>query len=351
MRARLVVAGAIVCVIAVLGKAESTPVADRHVAGDPAPLAGGAPAAPCSFDQFCSNLTLTQGFVADGEWIPGLPQIGFVTTNNTIVTLDGACAVLGQSAITGPGFPGPVTRSFAWGVQGGDSWVGSWQVPGGPTPELYHLDSSLGVIASYVFNDPGTGAAMQISGLAMDADRGDLWAILRNNNPNDPPNPPVSRFVEFDITVDPPVIIQGPIDVPWPGGPSAVSSAGLDYNSQDCTLLALRQDPNNVGQTALVVFQDLNPSGAGGVTLLGECAIANQPCRGAGTTPNRPWGVALIEGASPYAIYSDLNLLADCAMIEQPADFHLAGLPPFSGQCAAPVTPSTWGQIKARFAR
>jgi hypothetical protein len=291
---------------------------------------------------------LAQGFVADGEALPGSAQVGFVTTNNTIVIIDGACAVSGETPITGPGFPGPVTRSFAWGIGGGDSWVGTWLISGAPDPELYHLDGTFTVIDSYTFTDSGTGLPMQISGLAMDVDRGHLWGILRNN-----PAGTVSRFVEFDVNVDPPVLLQGPIDVPWPGGPSAISSAGLDYNQQECTLVALRQDVNNTGATSLAVFQDLNPFGPGGVTLLGDCSIPNVPCTGAGAGTNRPWGVAVVEGGVPYAIYSDLNLLPDqgCTLIEQPADFHFVALPPFTGLCPLPVSPSTWGQIKARYRR
>lgn len=340
---------AIFSAVAALAPAASILASDLHIPGDPDPDAMPGPAragALCTGDQWCVNHSLAQGFVADGEWIPNLPSAGFVTTNNTIVMLDGGCSVLGETAILGLGTPSPVTRGFAWGIQGGDSWLGSWLVQGGPAPKLYLLDPGFAVLAEYEFQDSGTGLAMQISGLAMDSDRGHLWAILRNN-----PVGTVSRFVEFDVNVDPPVILQGPIDVPWPGGPSSISSAGLEYNGQDCTLLALRQDANNVGQTSLVIFQDLNPQGGGGVALVGDCSIANQPCTGAGTGPNRPWGVALVEGVTSMVIYSDLNVLSDCAMIEQPADFHTIGLPPFSGQCAVPVDPSTWGRIKSRYIR
>jgi hypothetical protein len=338
---------AVVLGTSVVVAAGQAPASDSHVSGDPQPGVkimsfGDA----CTDNLACVEHPLAAGFMADGEWNPVTQLVGFVTTGNTVVVTDGLCAVQGETAITGPDFPGPVTRSFAWGNQAGDSWVGSWLVTGFPTAALYHLDGTFTVLNSYIIQDTGTGLEMQISGLAMDHDRGHLWGILRNN-----PAGTVSRFVEFDVNVDPPVIIQGPLDVPWPGGPSSISSAGLEYNSQDCTLLALRQDVNNIGATSLVVFQDVDPDGAGGVTLLGECSIANTPCVGTGMATNRPWGIALIEGGTSYAIFSDLNLAADCATPEPPIDLHFITPPPFSGLCAVAVNPASWGQIKSLYSR
>lgn len=320
--------------------------ADLHLPGDPLPGAGPSFAAdPCASDTWCGDHALSEGFAADGEWDPVSGKVGFVTTINSIVVRDALCTAMSETDITGGDFPGPLSRSFAWGLGQGDSWVGSWLATGAPAPKLYHLDATFAVIASYSFADPGTGLDMQLSGLALDRARGHLWGILRNN-----PAGTVSRFVEFDVNVDPPVVLQGPLDVPWPGGPSAVSSAGLEYNQEDCTILAMRQDANNVGETSLVLFQDVNPGGTG-VVLLGECSIANSPCTGAGQSSNRPWGIALVETPSVYAIYSDLNLATGCQTIEQPADFHVVGIPPFTGLCVSPVTERSWGGIKAMYRR
>jgi hypothetical protein len=322
----------------------ATAADDRHVPGDsyPAPIYGGG--VPCATNVYCgsSDTALTDGFVADGEYDPVNQRSGFVTTENTILIVDNLCGVQSESDIIGADFPGPATRSFAWGIGAGDCWVGSWNVTGS-SPKLYHLDATFNTIGTYTFPDAGTGLDMQFSGLAMDRDRGHLWGILRNN-----PAGTFSRLVELDVNVDPPAVLQGPIDVPWPGGASAVGSAGLEYNNADCTLLALQQDAGNVGATFLVALQDVNPAGAGGVTLLGECQIANTPCTGAGQGTNRPWGITLIDGPPAYAVFSDLNLQGDCASIDQPADFHLIEGPAVTGICASPVTPSTWGQIKAR---
>ena len=321
--------------------------ADLHLPGDPLPGAGPSFAAdPCGSDTWCGDHALSEGFVADGEWDPVSGNVGFVTTINSILVRNAVCAGVSATDITGGDFPGPVTRSFAWGRGQGDSWVGSWVATGAPAPQLYHLDATFAVIAAYSFPDSGTGLNMQFSGLALDRARGHLWGILRNN-----PAGTLSRFVELDVNVDPPVVLQGPLDVPWPGGPSAVSSAGLEYNQQDCTILAMRQDANNVGVTSLVLFQDVNPVGKGGVALLGECSIANSPCTGGGQGSNRPWGIALIESPAAYVVYSDLNLATGCGTIEQPADFHIIGLPPFSGLCVVPVTERTWGGIKALYRR
>jgi hypothetical protein len=328
--------------------AGAAPATDLHIPGDPFPGEVTSSLQACLDNVHCLDHTLVDdaGFIADGEWDPGSGNVGFVTTNNTIVVITAICGLQGETNITGTDFPGPVTRGFAWGIQSGDCWVSSWLVGGAPAPKLYHLDGTFNVLNSYSFLDTGTGLDMQCSGLAMDRDRGHLWAILRNN-----PAGTVSRFVEFDVNVDPPVILQGPFDVPWPGGPSAISSAGLDYNNSDCTLLALRQDVNNVGATSLVMFQDMNPSGLGGASLLGECSIANTPCVGAGTTINRPWGIALVEGEPNYVIFSDLNLAANCLDIAQPGDFQFISPPNLTGQCGVAVNPTTWGQVKALYLR
>ncbi len=338
---------AIGAMIATLALAGAALASDAHVTGDPWPGLSGLRAVPCTDDIYVSSHTLPAGYVADGEWNPATNQSGFVASVETIIILDALGQVVSETDITGPSFPGSgLVRSFAWGLNSNDCWVGSWYSSSGPVlPKLYHLDASFSEIASYSYPDPGTGLDMQFSGLALDAANGHLWAILRNN-----PAGTFSRFVEFDINVDPPALLQGPIDTPWPGGPSAVSSAGLEYNSQDCTLLALRQDSNNVGETTLVVFQDVDPQGTtSGVTLLGDCSIANTPCVGAGQTTNRPWGISLVEGPPNYAIFSDLNLDGSCSAIEQPADFHLITPPQFTGICLSPVNPSTWGQIKSRY--
>ena len=335
-----------VALSAILAAGPSAAADDRHLPGDrfPAAAVGGVPL--CPSDIFCGSDSLDAGFVADGEFDPTNQRTGFVTTNNTIIVIDNLCGSAVESDITGPDFPGPATRSFAWGLGAGDCWVGSWNVTGS-APKLYHLDASFNTLNAYNFPDPGTGLDMQFSGLALDRDRGHLWGILRNN-----PAGTNGRFVELDINGASPVVIQGPIDVPWPGGVSAIGSAGLEYNNADCTILALQQDTNNIGQTFMVAFQDVDPAGtAGGVSRLGECQISNTPCVGGGQSTNRPWGLALVDGPPAYVIFSDLNVQADCATIDQPADFHIVEAPAVTGTCAAPVTPTTWGQIKATYNR
>jgi hypothetical protein len=150
-----------------------------------------------------------------------------------------------------------------------------------------------------------------------------------------------------------PVLIQGPIPVPWNGGPSAVSSAGLEYNNHDCTIVALRQDANNLGVTELTVFKDNNPTGLGAPTFLAFCNVVNTPCTGGGPGSNRPWGISLVEDPNigDYLLYDDLNLDAGCAaVVNQAMDLHVLTLPTYQNQCSVvAVEPSTWGQIKGSY--
>jgi hypothetical protein len=345
MRALLAVA---VGIMATAGAASaSSLVFDDPAPGTPVPEA----TAPCDIDVFCGTHQLIDGsgFIADGEWNPVQLKEGWVTTNETIVIIDELCGASSEFALSGGeyGGIGVVTRAFAWGVNpaDGDFWTGSWVVAGFAAAQLTHFNPAGVQIASFQIPDPDTGLNMQISGLGMDHANGHLWGILRNN-----PVGTLSRFVEFDVNSGNPVLIFGPCPTAWNGGPSAVSSAGLEYNSTDCTILANRQDANNVGTTELTVFQDLNPAGAGPCpAFLGFCNIVNTPCIGGGQGQNRPWGIALVESV-PYVITSDLNLAADCATPVLPNDFHILSTPAVTGQCATTaVEPSTWGNIKNNF--
>ncbi len=305
---------------------------------------------PCTDDVFCSSYTeQAGGYVADGEWNPASNSSGFMTTGGILVIVDAICQPLVEIPCSGPNFDLSVPRGFAWDkdAASGKFWVGSWV--GATTVGLMHMDALGNEIAFYPIPDPGTGLNIQPSGLAMDYSTGYLWAILRNN-----PAGTVSRFMVFDTNVPDgtqPVVLGGPWDTPWNGGPSAVSSAGLEYRQEDCTIVALRQDSNNLGVTELTNFQDV---GIAAPTLLGFCSVVNTPCTGAGAGSNRPWGISLSEDPAfgAYVLYSDLNLAVGCGTIDQPQDFHIIALPPFPGECGATaVEPSTWGKIKHDYNR
>ena len=319
--------------------------------GDPFPGGALSASAPCSDDLFCGDIPAadTTAFYADGEWDPVSGNCGWVSTSETVAFTNSICGYINTCTLNG--FPfntnGTIPRSFAYGLSG-DYWIGTWT--GAPDPEsINHLSSSCQTIASFVIDDPDIATNYQISGLALDRANNHLWAITRNN-----PAGTLSRFVEFNIASGTPVVIQGPIPVPWNGGPSAVSSAGLEYNNRDCTIVALRQDANNVGVTELTVFKDNNPAGVGAPTLLAYCNVQNAPCTGVGPGSNRPWGIALINdpGLGDYVLYNDLNLNAACAAqaVGPPIDLHILTLPPYENACdVVAVEPSTWGKIKSDY--
>jgi len=340
---------------AVLVVACTGPALARQIdatAADPFPAAQVRSTAPCSDDVFCSNIPAADSvfFYADGEWDPTSGNCGWISTTETVAFTNNFCGYLNTCTLNG--FPfntnGTIPRSFAFG-RNGDMWIGTWT--GAPDPEsIAHVDPNCQTIANFVIDDPDIPTNYQISGLALDWQNNHLWGITRNN-----PAGTLSRFVEWNISSGSPVLIQGPIPVPWNGGPSAVSSAGLDYNQSDCTIVALRQDANNLGVTELTVFKDNNPAGVGAPTFLAYCNIVNAPCTGGGPGSNRPWGIAVVEdpGIGTYVIYDDLNVDTGCAAVaNQPIDLHIATLPTYTNLCdAVAVEPTTWGQIKGNYNR
>lgn len=323
--------------------------------------------APCpdpDGDQACNQFNPATGFHADGEWNPVLQVVAFLATSERVITIpvggaDPACGGA-PSFFNLAGGTGQAQRGFCWSTDpaAGDFYTSSWIVGGGTTARIKHYDPAGTFIEEFIPPiDPATGSDMQISGLGMDYANGHMWGILRNNNPSGGPAP-VSRLVEFEFVAGAPVLKQGPLDMPWNGGPSDRSSAGLEYNNSDCTIVALRQDALNSGgeSTELTVVQDNVPAGVGGVSFLGFCGIPNNPCSGGGPGVNRPWGIAVVEDAPLRVIFSDLNIgpgpPPNCATISQPGDFHITNLPPVAGACiSTAVEPSTWGRIKSNYAR
>lgn len=318
---------------------------------DPFPGSALSAAAPCSDDLFCGNIPAadTTLFYADGEWDPVSGNCGWIGIAETVAFTNSICGYVNTCTLNGAPFNtiGSVPRSFAFGLSG-DYWIGTWNAAGAEPEQLVHVASSCQTIAAFTIDDPDTPLNCQISGLGLDRANNHLWAILRNN-----PAGTISRFMEFNVASGTPVVIQGPVPVPWNGGPSAVSSAGLEYNNHDCTIVALRQDANNLGVTELTVFKD---NGAGAPTFLAYCNVVNAPCTGAGQGSNRPWGIALVEDPNlgDYVLYNDLNLPAGCGnnTVGPPVDLHILTLPAYTNSCdVVAVEPSTWGKIKGNYAR
>jgi hypothetical protein len=298
---------------------------------------------------YCNSFTEHPdvSWYADGEWRPD-GTIGWVSTGGTIQTTDELC---GMGPVCAALVDASVTRAFAWGIGAGDQWVGTWEIAGFPPAALIHLDADCNEIARFSILDPDTGLNLQYAGLAVDTAHGHIWGNLRNNPAGTP-----SRFVELDINGAAPVVIQGPMICPWPEGPS-IGAGGLEYNENDCTLIAMRQDPGAAPQAGVArigVFSDVNPAGVGGVAFLNECQI-NQTAHCTGTTqqadPNHPWGISVV--ASPdftYVIFSEINLDAACAVPAAPAvsDISFCSLPGYETLCGetTAVEPTTWGRVK-----
>ncbi len=275
-------------------------------------------------------------WIADGEWEPTLDLMGFITVDQTssrIVIIDpNSC---GEVFSLSPAFTTSY-RGFAWGLQGGDMWVTGWNAP----VLLFHLDPTGGITDQF---DLG----IEIASLAMDYANGHLWAMQRS------PAGVNSALLEFDVNSGAPVLLQGPITVDWGGSTPGGGSAGLEYDNSNCSIVALRQDSNNVGQSSIEVFWDLDPGGPGGIFWVANCDIVTTLfCTGAGTFINHPWGLALNENAAPdrKIVVTDIDLDPGCAIPAPgaaPVDLHYYSVPPSVAFCAATaVEPSTWGQIK-----
>jgi hypothetical protein len=304
----------------------------------PTPPMDGAACAP---EALCGNVGPDPNthWIADGEWDPAQDLLGFITvdaTTSRIVFMDpNTCTVFFSCT---PAFFATSYRAFAWGINGGDMWVSGWN----PPVALFHIDFACNLIQQF---DVG----VEIAGLAMDFANGHLWAMRRS-----PVGGATSALLEYDINSGTPVLIQGPLPVNWGGGGEGIGSAGLEYDNSTCSIVALRQDSNNVGQSFIEVFADLDPAGAGGIFWLNNCDITTtQHCTGQGTFINHPWGLAVKDNAplTRKVIVTDINLGAACAIPaagEGPVDFHYYPLPTAPPSCATTaVEPATWGQIKA----
>jgi len=342
------VIGAAVLAAGTVAAVGNNNTADNSDSNAPPPIAG----APCGDRLWCTSFAEepNTSWWADGEWNPVTHNIGWVATS-ALVAYTGELCELGP--VCDP-MINKVTRGFSWDPDAASEeyWVSSWHIPPDFIGALTHVDgASCTIIDDFVgFGpDPGTGLPWQFTGLAADYASGTLWAITRNN-----PAGTVSRFVEIDISTSPPTIIQGPIVVPWPEGPASSGSAGLEYRASDCTLVVLRQDvgsPPGAGTARVAIFSDDNP----GVSYLGECQInltAHCTSNNDPTNPNHPWGISVIEADPdfPYAIFSEINLAAGCAVPAAPAvsDLSFVSLPGYESICekTTAVEPTTWGRVK-----
>jgi len=305
------------------------------------PLPAGGNGVGCAPEALCGSVGPypQTHWIADGEWEPTLDLVGFCTVDaasSSIVFMDpNSCTTFTTCT---PAAFATSYRAFAWGINGGDMWVSGWN----PPVALFHLDFTCNLIQQF---DLG----VEIAGLAMDFANGHLWAMRRS-----PVGGNTSALLEYNITSGTPVLIQGPLTVNWGGGSPGLGSAGLEYDNSTCSIIALRQDTDNVGLSSIEVFADLDPTGAGGILWLNNCTITTtQQCAGPGNFINHPWGLAVKENAAPNhkVIITDIDLVAGCAIPGPgagPIDLHYYPLPNAIPTCGATaVEPTSWGRIKA----
>ncbi len=139
---------------------------------------------------------------------------------------------------------------------------------------------------SQVYGSPNWDLRLSLSaavtGLAFDRDNLHLWCMRENASS--------CELREYDVSnPGTPVLIQGPITVPWPLAETH-GAGGLDYREADDMIIAA-----NSQLGAVVVFKDLDPAQGGGVAYQGMIPISSY-----GT-----YGVA--AGATSIAVSSQID--------------------------------------------
>ncbi len=136
----------------------------------------------------------------------------------------------------------------------------------------------------------------------MDQTNHHLW-IMTNDVPD--------QLLEFDVTnAGSPVLIQGPMTVPWLTSTAGNAGAGLSYNDTTGCLVAVNQDSGN-----LETFVDLIPAGAGGIAPSDFCQVSAGSVHPWGLVidelTNTSWTVDIEAGGAPWtmplAVYQDYN--------------------------------------------
>ena len=159
----------------------------------------------------------------------------------------------------------------------GTFWVSRplWSLtcpPVPPTTLIVNVDESGSELTSYTVDGYG------VVGLALDPGNSHLWCIARG----DP-----DILLEYDVSVQPPVLIQGPLAVPWTQG-SVGAAAGLDYDQTLGHIVAV-----DAAAGMKEVFQDLIP-GYGGTSRDGIAGVAQISACALTATPGA-WGIALSQ--------------------------------------------------------
>lgn len=230
----------------------------------------------CGFVRQCGDSIKPSSytaFIADGAWNPDRQLFYFVEVSqgHYLFSFDpDSCSI--QDIVSPPEFGYLSTRGLEYNTRDSTVWTGDWH--GG---RVFHFTDlpECALIDTFVLG-------YNIAGLAMDQENQHLWAII---------NDEFDQFFEFDISSGTPVLIQGPIDVPWQSEFDGYDAAGLEYDQERHLLIAVNQlwawEGNYVE-----LFQDLDPVGAGGVAPAGYCKMGPRTIFG--------WGIAYIEGTDEF---------------------------------------------------
>ncbi|KPL06855.1 hypothetical protein AMJ86_06865, partial [bacterium SM23_57] len=171
------------------------------------------------------------------------------------------------------------TRGIAFDPCDDTFWMGDWN-----THSLYHVEIdpetwTSTMVGSWNNNDFGL-PDMAIAGLEIDSDENRLWAIT-----NDDPD----EWLLFDIS-NPltPLLLFGPVPVPWQTGGGARCGAGLEYNELMDIIFAVNQNTNT-----LETYTDVGNTLPTPI-LNGNCALAQNLFS---------WGIGVTDGPGPIDEY------------------------------------------------
>ncbi|MBI5059402.1 hypothetical protein HZB60_06440 [candidate division KSB1 bacterium] len=216
----------------------------------------------------------------DGELLPNgnvayLCQGTAVGGNDMVVKiLDPACALV-STVDLGAGDLTRASRGVAYDNRDSSWWVCTFRFSSTSPGHLWHYNAAGTLIATFDSSFfAGQTGVYSFSGCTFDADNNHLWLICSS----------AARYVEMDVNnmAAPTIIQQGSMPIHAGAGYSA---AGLDYDECNDRMFVstFRGSPLTRGEVEC--WQDVNPGGVGGVTLLSYCSVS-----AGGITLN--WGLA-----------------------------------------------------------
>lgn len=242
---------------------------------------------PCSPPAICLTQTqcgtgLNGGgtiLVWDGELLPNghrafLCQGTTAGGGNDMVVkiIDQNCALVSTIDIGGNSLT-QVARGLAYDPRDGSWWTGTFVAPN--VLRRYNAAGTLIATFDSVYFG-GTWTVTAVSGLAFDTDNNHLWANHSSRQ--------AGRYTEFNLAnpAAPAVLQAGAMPIYTTGN----SHSGLDYDECSDRLIAANFRGSPLGIGDVECWQDNNPAGIGGVTLVSACRLP-----AGGVTQN--WGISL----------------------------------------------------------